>query len=79
MVSIIFGTGASICTEDVVASIKVQNFTQMGGHADILDPFIWSRVSGQMRFRNGSDKGTASVHQILFRSWKMWDGDPGND
>jgi hypothetical protein len=25
-----------------------------------LRPFIWSRVSGLMRFRDGSDKGTAS-------------------
>jgi hypothetical protein len=23
-------------------------------------PFIWNRVSGLMRFRDGSDKGTAS-------------------
>jgi hypothetical protein len=28
-------------------------------------PFIWSRVSGLMRFRNGCNKGMANVHQIL--------------
>jgi hypothetical protein len=32
----------------------------MGGYADILHPFIWSHLSGMMRFRDGSDRGTAS-------------------
>jgi hypothetical protein len=32
----------------------------MGGHADFLHPFICSHVSGLMRFRDGSNKGTAS-------------------
>jgi hypothetical protein len=35
------------------------NFTQLGGCADFLRPFNWSRVSGVMQFCNGSDKGTA--------------------
>jgi hypothetical protein len=35
-----------------------------------LRPFIWSSVSGLMRFRYGSDKGTASVHQMLCKSQK---------
>jgi hypothetical protein len=38
----------------------VQNFTQLGGCVDFLRPFIWSRVSGLVLFRDGSDKGTAS-------------------
>jgi hypothetical protein len=38
---------------------------QPGGHADILHPFIWSHVSGLMRFCEGSDKGAVIVHQIL--------------
>jgi hypothetical protein len=38
---------------------------QLGGRADFLRPFIWSHVSGLTRFRNGSDKETASMHQIL--------------
>jgi hypothetical protein len=38
----------------------VQNFTQLGGCTDHLCPFIRSRVSGLMLFRDGSDKGTAS-------------------
>jgi hypothetical protein len=38
----------------------VQHFKQLGGRADLLRPFIWSRVSDLMRFREGSDKGTAT-------------------
>jgi hypothetical protein len=30
-------------------------------------------------FHNGSDKGTASVHQILCQSWEKCYGDPHND
>jgi hypothetical protein len=33
---------------------------KLGGLADLLCPFIWSRVSGLMPFRDGSNKGTAS-------------------
>jgi hypothetical protein len=33
---------------------------QLDERADFLRPFIWSRVSGLMQFRNGSDKETAS-------------------
>jgi hypothetical protein len=40
--------------------VSAQNFTQLSGGADFLHPFIWSRVSGLMRFRHGSDKWTAS-------------------
>jgi hypothetical protein len=32
---------------------------QLSGRADILRPFIWSRVSDLMRFRDEYDKGTA--------------------
>jgi hypothetical protein len=28
---------------------------------------------------NGSEKGTASVHQILYQSWEKCYGDPQND
>jgi hypothetical protein len=37
-----------------------QNFRNLGGRADFLRLFIWSRVSLLMRFRDGSDKGTTS-------------------
>jgi hypothetical protein len=40
--------------------ISVQNFTQLSGQADFPCPFIWSRVLGLTRFRDGSDEGTAS-------------------
>jgi hypothetical protein len=30
-------------------------------------------------FHDGSDKGTASVHQILCQSWEKCYGDPHND
>jgi hypothetical protein len=59
--------------------IGEQNFMQLGGHADFLCPFIWSHVSGVMRFRNAFDKGIVSVHQILCKSWKKCDRDCGND
>jgi hypothetical protein len=38
--------------------VRVQNFKQLVGRADFLGPFIWSLVSGLMRFRDESDKGT---------------------
>jgi hypothetical protein len=31
-------------------------FTQLGGYVNILQPFIWSFVSGSMRFRDGPHK-----------------------
>jgi hypothetical protein len=40
--------------------VIVQNLTQLGGRADVLHTFIWGRVSGLMRFCDGSGKGTAS-------------------
>jgi hypothetical protein len=40
--------------------VSVQNFTRLGGRSDFLRPVVWSRVSGLMRFRGGSHKGTAS-------------------
>jgi hypothetical protein len=55
--------------------VGVQHFTQLGGLADFLRP-ISSHLSCLMRFRNGSDKGTASnVVQILEKCSE----DPGND
>jgi len=30
-------------------------------------------------FHDGSEKGTASVHQILYQSWEKCYGDPHND
>jgi hypothetical protein len=33
---------------------------QLGGPTDFLHPFIWSHVSGPMRFCDGSNKGTAT-------------------
>jgi hypothetical protein len=48
--------------------VGVQNFPQLGGRADFLRPFIRSHVSDLMQFPNESDKGTASVHQILCKS-----------
>jgi hypothetical protein len=32
----------------------------------MLHPLIWSRLSGLMRIRDGSDKRTASMHKILY-------------
>jgi hypothetical protein len=46
--------------------ISVQNFTQLGGGAD-LGTFIWSRVSDLMRFRDGFGFAT---HEILRNSRK---------
>jgi hypothetical protein len=40
--------------------VSVHNFKQLGGPANFLRPFIWSCVSGLIRFCVGSDKGTAS-------------------
>jgi hypothetical protein len=40
--------------------VSVRNFTQLRGSANSLRPFIWSRVSGLMRFLDGYNKGTAS-------------------
>jgi hypothetical protein len=37
----------------------------LGGCTVLLHPFIWRHVSGLMRFRDRSNKGTASVHYIL--------------
>jgi hypothetical protein len=37
------------------------------GHTDFLRPFIWSLVSGLMRFCNGSDK---EQHQFWCKSRK---------
>jgi hypothetical protein len=48
----------------LILGVSVQNFMQLDGLADSLRPLIWSLVSALMRFRNGADKGTASVHQI---------------
>jgi hypothetical protein len=45
--------------------VSVQHFTQQGGLADFACPFIWSRVPDLIRIRNESNKGTASVHQML--------------
>jgi hypothetical protein len=36
--------------------VSVQNFTQPGGRADFLRPFIWSCVSGLMRFLTADQK-----------------------
>jgi hypothetical protein len=59
-----------------ILEVSVQNFTQLGGSADFLRPFIWSRISGLMRFRDGSGKGRASDFvQISLKC----DGDPGKD
>jgi hypothetical protein len=38
----------------------MQNLTQLGGGADCLRPSIFSRVSGRMQFRNGSDSESTS-------------------
>jgi hypothetical protein len=39
---------------------RCTKFHIVGWKQSFLRPFIWSRVSGLMRFRIGSDKGTAS-------------------
>jgi hypothetical protein len=43
-----------------ILRVSAQNFTHLSGCADFSRPFIWSRVSGLMRFHDGSDKGTTS-------------------
>jgi hypothetical protein len=40
--------------------VSVQSFMQLGGCVDILHPFIWSSVSGLIRFRDESHKETSS-------------------
>jgi hypothetical protein len=62
-----------------ILEIGVPNFAELDGRADFLGPFIWSRVCGLMRFRDGSDKERIVEHQFLYKSWKKCDGDPGND
>jgi hypothetical protein len=54
--------------------IRVQNFTQLGDVLICLQPFIWSRVSGLMRFRDRSDKGTASNFVSISEKvwWRLW-------
>jgi hypothetical protein len=56
--------------------VSVQNLTKLVGHADFVRPFIWSRVSGVMRFRDGSDTGIANMHGRLCKSRKKCGGDP---
>jgi hypothetical protein len=51
--------------------VSVQHFTQLGGCTDLLRPFTLHCAFGLMQFYAGFDKGTASVHQILRKSWKM--------
>jgi hypothetical protein len=58
--------------------VSEQNFTQLDGSADLSLPFIWSRVSGLKRFRDGFDKGTTSnfvqISENLLRGpWKRLD------
>jgi hypothetical protein len=60
----------------VVLGVSVQTFALLGGYADLLRPFIWSRVSGLMRFRDGSDSECASR---FVQVSEQCDGDPGND
>jgi hypothetical protein len=40
--------------------VSVQNFTQLGGRADFLRPFISSRVAALIRYREGSDSECAT-------------------
>jgi hypothetical protein len=40
--------------------VSVQNFTQLGGRADFYVNLFGVLLSGLMRFRDGSNKGTAS-------------------
>jgi hypothetical protein len=40
--------------------VSAQNFTQLGALVKFLCPIIWSRVSGLMRFLDGSDSECAS-------------------
>jgi hypothetical protein len=49
----------------VYKGVSVQNFTQLGGCADFLCPFIWSCVSGLKWFYDGSNKGTATIQPCL--------------
>jgi hypothetical protein len=42
----------------------VNNFMQLGGPADSLHPFIWSRMSGLMQFCDGPKRRTSNVVQI---------------
>jgi hypothetical protein len=37
---------------------------QLGEGAEVLHPFIWSRVYGMKLFRDESDKGITGVHQF---------------
>jgi hypothetical protein len=51
----------------------VQYFTQLSGLADFLCPFIWSRVSGLLRFCNGLNKETAlNFVQISGKVRRPW-------
>jgi hypothetical protein len=69
-------TGATTCTADDSTSISwesVQNFTQLGGCAHSVHPFIWSSVSALMQFHNGSDKRNGikfCLGKVRRRAWQ---------
>jgi hypothetical protein len=44
---------------------------QLGGGADFLRPFIWSRVTGLMRIRDGCDSECASVGKSATETMEM--------
>jgi hypothetical protein len=45
---------------NIILGVGVQNFKQLGGRADFLRHFIWSRVSDIMAFLDGADEGRAT-------------------
>jgi hypothetical protein len=49
--------------------VSAQNFTQLGRRADFWHPFIWSRVTGLMRFCDGSNRGTANMKPSCDEIW----------
>jgi hypothetical protein len=55
---------------------SVYRVSRSGVYVLILSPFIWSRVSGAMRFRDGSGWGTASnfvqIEEKLRRGPRQW-------
>jgi hypothetical protein len=62
----------------VCACVRSDNISRVWWTCDCLRPFIWRRVSGLMRLRDGPDKGTSTnfvqISQKVRRSpWQLLD------
>jgi len=88
VVSKIFWTGAAIYTAVVVVRSTIRCRTTMSSESVCQVAHSWVDMGSfhmhlfgvvYVTCGNGSEKGTASVHQILCQSWEKCYGDPHND